>query len=85
MTVVEITPQITSLADVPNEFWVAMGIQFFILVFGVWAVVKLIKFASRIPNIIAARHKPSPSKTAPAADNIDDDFADIEAAMKAEK
>ena len=84
MSTIEV-PQVATLADVPLEFWIAMTIQFFILVFGVWAVVKLIKFASRIPNIIAERHKASSSETAPAADNIDDDFADIEAAMKAEK
>ncbi|MGQ5718308.1 hypothetical protein [Pseudochrobactrum asaccharolyticum] len=85
MTVAENTPQITSLADVPTEFWVAMGIQFFILVFGVWAIIKLIKVASRIPHIIAERHKFSSSKTTPAADNIDDDFADIIEQMKADK
>lgn len=81
MTAAENTPQITTLADVPIEFWIAMGIQIFITVFAIWAVVKFLKFVINLSSRVA--------KTTPAADptpeSIDDDFADIEAAMKAEK
>ncbi len=47
MTSLETTieaPQINGLADVPAEFWIAASIQILILVFGVWAFSKLIKF-----------------------------------------
>ncbi len=83
-TTIEV-PQIVTLADVPVEFWIAMTIQFLITVFAIWASVKLIKFAFNI----ATRRKPPFTENLPAADptpeSIDDDFADIEAAMKAEK
>lgn len=79
-TTIEI-PQITSFADVPTEFWIAIGIQFFVLVFGVWAFAKLIKFVINLPSRIAKLPPATDTNTA----SIDDDFADIAEEMKKEK
>lgn len=79
-TTIEV-PQITTLADVPTEFWMAMTIQFFVLVFGVWAFAKLIKFVINLPSRIAKL--PPATDTNPSS--IDDDFADIAEQMKKER
>lgn len=73
--------QITSLADIPAEFWIAASIQILITVFAIWAFAKLIKFVINLPSRIA--------KLPPATDNntasIDDDFADIAEEMRRER
>jgi len=74
-------PQITSLADVPVEFWIAATIQILILIFAIWAVAKLVKFVVNLPSRIA---KPAPAAD-PIPETIDDDFADIAAEMEREK
>jgi|GEM_PF-5818629 len=79
-TTIEV-PQISSFSDVPMEFWIAMCLQFFILVFAVWAVAKFIKLAVKI----ATRRRPSPVETTPAADPLDYDFADIAEQMRKER
>lgn len=88
MSTVEV-PQITTLADVPAEFWMAMGIQILALVFGIWAVAKLIKFLVLSMPARVARRFDADGKTIPATDNvptsIDEDFADIAAEMKKER
>lgn len=83
-TLIEV-PQINGLADVPTEFWIAASIQILVLIFAIWASVKLIKLAFKI----ATRRKPYRTETTPAADtttpSIDNDFADIIDAMRKEK
>lgn len=51
MTSLETTieaPQITNFADIPIEFWIAMGIQILFMVFAIWVFVKLVKFTLKI-------------------------------------